>query len=173
MPPSSPTAALIVEGQPFVGLVASDILKESGLATFHASDGAGAMALLRSHPEIEVVVADADLSGEMNGLELSRRVSAERPDIQLVRELSVAASSAQRTCRPARRLLLRKPYASAEFRHSSHVCPSRRLHRLRPRPQSSLLFAAAWWQHCMPFSTTLDCPGEPDGECVDALGLEP
>lgn len=113
MPYSSPTAALIVEGQPFVGLVASDILKESGLATFHASDGAAAMALLRSHPEIEVVVADADLGGEMNGLELSRRVSAERPDIQLVVTSSGEFGSSDL---PPGTRLLRKPYASADLR---------------------------------------------------------
>lgn len=114
MPYGSPAAALIVEGQPFVGLVASDILRESGLATFHASDGAGAMALLRSHPEIAVVVADADLSGEINGLELTRRVSAERPDIQLVVTSSGAEVGSSEL--PPGTRLLRKPYASAELR---------------------------------------------------------
>ena len=114
MPPNSPTAALIVEGQPFVGLVASDILRESGLATFHASDGADAMALLRAHPEIEVVVADADLSGEIDGLELSRRVSAERPDIQLV--VTSSGGEFGSSDLPPGTRLLRKPYASTELR---------------------------------------------------------
>jgi CheY-like chemotaxis protein len=111
---SQPTAALIVEGQPFVGLVASDILRETGFETFHASDGADAIALLRSHPEIEVVITEADLGGSMNGLELSRRVSAERPDIQLV----VTCSSAELPSSdlPPGTRLLRKPYASAELR---------------------------------------------------------
>ena len=76
--------ALIVEDQPFAGMVASDILRETGFQTFHANDASGAMALLHSHPEIDVIVTEADLAGSSDGLELSRRVSAERPDIQLV-----------------------------------------------------------------------------------------
>ena len=114
MPSSHPSAALIVEGQPFVGLVASDILKETALETFHASDGAGAMALLRSHPEIEVVITEADLTGAMNGLELSRRVSAERPDIQLIVTSSGGELSSSDV--PPGTRQLRKPYASAELR---------------------------------------------------------
>jgi len=114
MPSTHSTAALIVEGQPFVGLVASDILEETGFETFHASDGAGAMALLRSHPEIELVVTEADLSGAMNGVELSRRVSAERPDIQLV--VTSSGSDFASSDLPPGTRLLRKPYASAELR---------------------------------------------------------
>lgn len=107
-------AALIVEGQPFVGMVASDILRETGFETFHASDASGAMALLRSHPEIGVLVTEADLAGPADGLELTRRVSAERPDVQLVvtsggREVAAADV-------PVGARLLRKPYASAELR---------------------------------------------------------
>lgn len=114
MPSNHPTAALIVEGQPFVGMVASDILEETGFATFHASDAAGAMALLRLHPEIEVMVTEANLGGAMNGLELSRRVSAERPDIQLV--VTSGGSELAPSDLPPNTRLLRKPYASAELR---------------------------------------------------------
>lgn len=109
-----PAAALIVEDQPFVGMVASDILRETGFETFHANDASGAMAMLKSHPEIEVLVTDADLAGPCDGLELSRRVSAERPDIQLIVTSGgrdVAASDI-----PAGARLIRKPYASAELR---------------------------------------------------------
>lgn len=109
-----PAAALIVADQPFVGMVASDILQETGFATFHANDALGAMAVLRSHPEIEVLVTDADLAESGDGLELTRRVSAERPDVQLVitsGERELLASDMPRGAR-----LLRKPYASAELR---------------------------------------------------------
>ena len=65
--------ALIVEDQPFAGMVASDILRENGFETFHANDASGALAMLQSHPEIEVLVTEADLAGPVDGLELSRR----------------------------------------------------------------------------------------------------
>ena len=113
MPPSRP-AALIVEDQPFVGLVASDILRESGFQTFHASDANDAATVLREHPEIEVVVADADLPGEVSGVELCRRVSRERPDVQLV--VTAAGCQPAPSEMPHGARVLRKPYASGELR---------------------------------------------------------
>jgi len=113
MTPGRP-AALIVEDQPFIGLVASDILRESGFDTFHAYDASDAAALLSEHPEIEVVVTDAHLPGDVTGLELCRRVSCERPHVQLV----VTATSAElhQAEVPQGARLLRKPYASGELR---------------------------------------------------------
>ena len=113
MPDSRP-AALIVEDQPFVGMVASDILRESGFDTFHACDAKDAAALLDQHPEIELVVTDAELSGRAHGLELARQVSRERPDVKLV----VTASDhdfAESEVPPGAQVL-RKPYASGELR---------------------------------------------------------
>lgn len=109
---SSRPAALIVEDQPFVGLVASDILRESGFVTFHAYDAQDAAQVLQDHPEIEVVVTDAQLHGPIDGIELCRRLSRERPDVQLVltstgQELAQVPSGAR---------VLRKPYASGELR---------------------------------------------------------
>src|SRR5206468_12992970 len=81
---SSRPAALIVEDQPFVGMVASDILRESGFETFHAYDAADAAVLLQEHPEIELMVTEAELPGNVTGLDLCRQVSEERPEVQLV-----------------------------------------------------------------------------------------
>jgi CheY-like chemotaxis protein len=110
---SSRPAALIVEDQPFVGMVASDILRESGFDTFHAFDATDAAALLEEHPEIGVVVTEAKLPGDVNGIELCRRLSAERPDVQLVvaAEDDLAASDV-----PSGARILRKPYASGDLR---------------------------------------------------------
>jgi two-component system, response regulator PdtaR len=112
MTPSRP-AALIVEDQPFVGMVASDILKESGYETFHAFDAKDAAAVLDEHPEIEVVVTEAKLPGDVNGIELCRRLSAERPHVQLVlaADDELAANEVPNGAR-----ILRKPYASGELR---------------------------------------------------------
>ena len=106
-------AALIVEDQPFVGLVASDILRESGLATFHAFDAEDAFAMLRSHPEIELLMIEADLAGPVDGLELSRRLASERPGIQVV--VTSGGREVVSSDVPAGTRVLRKPYASAEL----------------------------------------------------------
>jgi CheY-like chemotaxis protein len=107
------SAALVVENQPFVGLVASDILEEIGLETFHAFAADEALSLLRSHPEIELLVTAADLSGPVDGVELSRRVSAERPDVRMV---ITAGTAGQPVEVPAGARFLQKPYTSAELR---------------------------------------------------------
>src|SRR5437899_10232570 len=91
-------AALIVEDQPFVGMVASDILRESGFDTFHAYDAEAAAQLLDEHPEIEVMVTEVQLPGDMTGIELCRRVSQERPNVQLV--VTVASPDLHRAAMP-------------------------------------------------------------------------
>src|SRR5947209_2251157 len=111
---SSRPAALIVEDQPFVGMVASDILKESGFMTFHAYDAEAAAQLLDEHPEIEVMVTEVQLPGEVNGLELCRRVSKQRPDVQLV--VTASRPELDDNDVPSGARVLRKPYASGELR---------------------------------------------------------
>ena len=113
MTPSRP-AALIVEDHPFIGMVASDILRESGFDTFHAHDAKGAVQQLDDHPEIEVVVTDANLPGDVDGLELCRRVSRQRPDVQLV--LTASGPEPSLADVPTGARLLHKPYASGELR---------------------------------------------------------
>src|SRR6476660_9359972 len=107
---ASRPAALIVEDQPFVGLVASDILKESGFDTFHAFDAGAAVELLEKHPEIRVMLTEAELPGPVDGLELARRVARDRPRVQLV--LTAAGEEFPPSEIPAGARVLRKPYAS-------------------------------------------------------------
>lgn len=111
---SSRSAALIVEDQPFVGLVASDILRESGFETFHACDAANGAEVLDAHPEIGVIVIEAALLGSREGAELARRVSHERPNLQLV--VTSGESSAPAVGMPEGARFLHKPYASAELK---------------------------------------------------------
>ena len=59
---SSRPAALIVEDQPFVGMVASDILQESGFETFHAYDAEAAAELLEEKSEVRVASRVSELS---------------------------------------------------------------------------------------------------------------
>jgi CheY-like chemotaxis protein len=110
---TSRPAALIVEDQPFVGLVASDILRESGFETFHAYDADDAAALLGEYPEIALVVTEARLPGDVDGFELCRRLSRQRPDVRLI----VTASGPELVNDvPDGTRVLRKPYASGELR---------------------------------------------------------
>jgi CheY-like chemotaxis protein len=105
---------LIVEDQPFVGLVASDILRESGFDTFHAYDAEDAAALLEQHPEIEVVVTGVELPGDIDGLELCRTVSRQRPNVRLV--VTTAGNYPVPSDMPPGTRVLHKPYSSGDLR---------------------------------------------------------
>jgi DNA-binding NtrC family response regulator len=107
-------AALIVEDQPFVGMVASDILKESGFETFHAYDAKEAEGVLDAHPEIGLVITEAALPGPVDGIALARQLSRERPDVQLV--VTSAGEDLSEAQIPDGARTLRKPYASGELR---------------------------------------------------------
>jgi CheY-like chemotaxis protein len=113
MKPSRP-AALIVEDHPFIGMVASDILRESGFETFHAYDASDATAVLEEHPEIEVVVTEVQLPGEITGIELCRRLSQQRPNLRLV--VTAASPEQHLSAVPDGTRMLRKPYASGELK---------------------------------------------------------
>ncbi len=95
-------------------MVASDILRESGFQTFHAYDATDATTVLAEHPEIEVVVTDAELTGDVTGIELCQRVSRERPEVRLV--ITAAGPDLQGQQVPEGIRVLHKPYASAELR---------------------------------------------------------
>lgn len=105
-------AALIVDDHPFLGLVASDILRESGFDTLHAYDANAAAAMLEQHPEIELVVTDARLPGEVDGLALCRKLAQERPNLRLV--VTTAENDVSREI-PDNARVLRKPYASGDL----------------------------------------------------------
>jgi CheY-like chemotaxis protein len=111
---ASRPSALIVEDQPIVGLVTSDVLSECGFETFHAYDAKEAASILEKHPEIEVVVSEAQLLGDLTGLELCRQVSRERPDIRLI--VLSSDEEIRPTDVPKGTRLLRKPYSSRELR---------------------------------------------------------
>lgn len=118
MASSSRPAALIVEDQPFVGMIASDILRETGFETFHAFDAEEALQVLREHPEIAVVLTEMALPGDMDGIELTHRIARERPATRLV----IATDGTERRLAdlPRGARVIRKPFASAEL--STLVC---------------------------------------------------
>ena len=61
----------------------SRILTDAGFAVETASDGPGALGVLRSNPEVEVVLADVRLPG-IDGLTLAHAIREIRPDVPVI-----------------------------------------------------------------------------------------
>ena len=72
---------LLVEDEPLVRLTQVDILKEAEFWVVEAQDADEAFELLKTRPEINVVLTDVDMPGSMDGFEFARLVRQGWPEV--------------------------------------------------------------------------------------------
>jgi len=83
-PPASPGTVLVVEDEETVRRLAAEVLRQAGYAVETASDGAGALRVLRERRDgVRLVLTDTVMPG-MSGRELATRLSAERPGLKVI-----------------------------------------------------------------------------------------
>jgi signal transduction histidine kinase len=92
-PTSSATRSRAAEGRPFRALVVDDdaavragtaaMLEDLGHSAIEAGSGAGALALLESDPDIDIVITDYAMPG-MNGSQLAAKIQRMRPGLPVV-----------------------------------------------------------------------------------------
>ena len=75
---------LIVEDEFLVRIYAVDIAEEAGFDTLTAADADEAIHILQNRTDIRVVLADIDLPGYLDGLELAQAIRYRWPPIQVV-----------------------------------------------------------------------------------------
>ena len=63
---------------------AVDMLYDAGFEPIEAANAAEALEMLGEHPEVTVLFTDINMPGEMDGLDLARKVNAMRPDVHLI-----------------------------------------------------------------------------------------
>jgi two-component system, response regulator PdtaR len=80
----TPPSVLIVEDESLVRVSAADEFRAAGFAVFEARDSDEALAQLARHPEIDVLFTDIQLPGAMDGLALTRTLTATRTDLILI-----------------------------------------------------------------------------------------
>jgi len=84
-PFSSPaTVVLLVEDEPLVRMLGTDVLEDAGYRVVEAIDAAQALVQLDAHPEVAVLFTDVQMPGELDGVQLARIVHHRRPDVRLV-----------------------------------------------------------------------------------------
>ena len=99
---------LVVEDQVLVRMMAADALEDNGFRAWEAGDADEALKALAEHPSIGLLFTDIDMPGAMDGLELARRVLAERPHVELV--VTSGACTLTDDDLPDHGTFLRKPY---------------------------------------------------------------
>jgi CheY-like chemotaxis protein len=80
---NEPVDVLLVDDDAQVRALAAEMLSELGHRVTEAEDGLGAIATIREHPEITLMIVDYAMPG-MNGGEVARRVAQLRADIAMV-----------------------------------------------------------------------------------------
>jgi CheY-like chemotaxis protein len=79
-----PTTALIVENEVLVRIELEFRLTELGLVVLSASDADEAIALLDTHPEIELLLTDITMPGSMDGIRLAHHVRHRWPPVKII-----------------------------------------------------------------------------------------
>jgi PAS domain S-box-containing protein len=108
--------ALIVDDEVDLLDIADAYLAELGYTVIRAVDGASALAAVERAGEIDLMVTDIIMPGEMNGIELAEKVRQKCPEIRIIFTSGFPAEAlAERSGKLEGGPLLHKPYLRAEF----------------------------------------------------------
>jgi PAS domain S-box-containing protein len=75
---------LVVDDEPTVRMLVTEILEDFGYAAIEASDGMAALKVLRSEERIDLLITDVGLPGGMNGRQVADAGRAVRPDLKVL-----------------------------------------------------------------------------------------
>jgi signal transduction histidine kinase/ActR/RegA family two-component response regulator len=75
---------LIVDDEPTVRMLASEVLGQLGYATLEAEDGKAGLATLNTDRPIDLLITDVGLPGGMNGRQVADAARAVRPDLKVL-----------------------------------------------------------------------------------------
>ena len=82
--PASSPEVLLVEDEALVGLMIEVALTEAGFSVHTFSSGREALAYLAAGGRADVLFADVDIAGDIDGAELARRTRALRAGVAVV-----------------------------------------------------------------------------------------
>jgi len=92
-PASAPAAAtgrgdgetvLVVDDEPAVRMLVTDVLEELGYQALEAEDGAAGLKILQSSRRVDLLVTDVGLPGGMNGRQLADAARVVRPQLKVL-----------------------------------------------------------------------------------------
>ena len=83
-PPSEPPIVLLVEDEPLIRLLGSDVLTEAGFRVIEATSAEEALTLLEAKPETVALVTDVKMPGSIDGFGLAHLVKSRWPHMGVV-----------------------------------------------------------------------------------------
>jgi signal transduction histidine kinase len=75
---------LVVDDEPTVRMLVTDLLDELGYGSIEACDGASGLEILQSSTRIDLLVTDVGLPGGINGRQMADAARTRRPDLKVL-----------------------------------------------------------------------------------------
>jgi PAS domain S-box-containing protein len=75
---------LVVDDEPSVRMLITEVLQELGYSAIEAADGAAGLRILQSDARIDLVITDVGLPGGMNGRQMADAARQSRPDLKVL-----------------------------------------------------------------------------------------
>ena len=75
---------LVVDDEPTVRMLVTEVLQELGYAAIEAADAPSGLRVLQSDARIDLLVTDVGLPGGMNGRQMADAARAVRPDLNVL-----------------------------------------------------------------------------------------
>ena len=108
------TNVLMVEDEPLITELMTEVLSENGFAVHAVADGETALRYLDDGPEVDVLFTDINIEGRMDGSTLAKQVRQRRPDLPIV-YCSGRYSPSALAPMMSRSIFLKKPYDPNEL----------------------------------------------------------
>ena len=105
---------LVVDDEPLICSLASDVLRDAGYRTLEAHNASQAIDLLEKGEHVDVVFSDVQMPG-MDGFELQRWLRQHRPQVKVLLASGVENVKAASGYMGPPRWLLFKPYDGANL----------------------------------------------------------
>ena len=107
-------SVLVVEDEILIRSAAAEFLRGAGYKVIEAANGEEAIAVCASGTPVDLVFSDINMPGDLDGVELARRIADRHPGIHII--LTSAIGQARRA-REIGATFLPKPYRLAEAAH--------------------------------------------------------
>jgi CheY-like chemotaxis protein len=104
---------LVVEDEPFLRMVAVDLVEEAGFEAVQAANADQAVRILEARADIRIVFTDIDMPGSMDGMKLAIAIRGRWPPIAVI--LTSGLYNIGKDELPARSVFFRKPYNHNEI----------------------------------------------------------
>ncbi|HVZ08408.1 PAS domain-containing sensor histidine kinase [Rhodopila sp.] len=111
IPAASGQTVLVVDDEPAVRLLITEVLNDLGYTAIEAADGAGGLKVLQSNVRIDLLITDLGLPGDLNGRQMAQAGRTSRPNLKVLLITGFAVDQTTSGLPRQGTLVLTKPFS--------------------------------------------------------------